>query len=316
MSQYGNYRVAEYLHEFGLGMFARTSVTRVMRMLHFPSDMVSKQEVAKWRYVIDFLKKNYAHCIVDYSKEQDWDSLAVLDEQTPIWLFWWQGIETAPDLVRACYSSIVRNSGTHDVIVVTEDNLLDLVDIDPRIVAKVLSGQISFTHFSDIVRFALLSQRGGIWMDSTMYMNGPLPDCVLGRPYFTQPLGFGVGPWADFFQASGAGNPFTVSVANILSEYNIDHEQILTYLLMDCAMRAVHEHSNDYAELIENSPVVIDDMFALARVLDTPYSDEKWRSIKESPNFVSKLSYKLSHPTELDGGETFYGKLITQGRLP
>lgn len=316
MGNYGSYRLIEYLKEFGPAMLCRTSVTRVMRTLHLPGDLVSAAEEKKWKYIVSYLDRNYGSCIVEYRSGRDLRNLNRLDKTCDIWVFWWQGVVSAPPLVKACISSIERNAGLHKVNIVTKDNYADFVNIDERILDKVDAGLISFTHFSDILRFALLSQRGGIWMDATMYMTAPFPDAVVGLPYFTQPLGFGPGPWTDFFQGSGQGNPFTVSVSNILNEYNIVHEQILTYLLVDCAMRTVYEHSDDYAELVRLPPDLGNDMFALTKVLDEPYSGERWESIKYSSNFVSKLSYKDSHPTMVKGVETIYGKLLNEGRLP
>lgn len=316
MAEYGSYRLGSYLREFGPEMLLRTSITRLMRMLHFPNSIIEFADERKWIYVVEFLKRHYGDCIINYSESRDLKNLAAIEEDSPIWLFWWQGIEKAPELVKACVSSIERNAGNRSVIVIDRDNINELVRIDCRIMNRVISGQVSLTHFSDILRFSLLSQNGGIWMDATMYMFAPFPEFVSKCPYFSQKLGFGPGPWTDFFQGSGPGNPFTTSVMNILSQYNIEHDQILTYLLVDCAMRAVFEYSQDYSRLVMAPDDAGNDMFGLANSLDLPFSDQLWREMKVRPNFVSKLSYKVDHPLAVDGQLTFYGKIITEGALP
>lgn len=314
MSNYGNYRLENYLREFGFGMFAHTSITRILRTFHAPAGLIDKFDESKWAYVAEWITEHYAYCIRPY----DGSSLGLerLSPRSPIWIFWWQGMNEAPRLVRACVDSIVRHAEEHPVHIITKSNYVEYVEIDGHIVDKAERGMISFTHFSDILRFNLMKQRGGFWLDSTLYLTDSLPSISSGCPYFTQPLNFGPGPWTDFLQGSGANNPFTTSVADILNAYILDHEQMLTYLLMDCCMRAVYESSEHYRNMINLVPNVKNDMFALTDALSMPFSIEKWEAIKWSPNFASKLSYKEKYPSEIDGKQTFYGKLLAEGRLP
>ena len=315
MSAYGNYKLGAYLREFGPSMLIHTGVTRALRALHAPESLLCSADESKWQYVVQWLLDNYSDCIVDYNEKRDFSAIERLDSQSPIWVFWWQGVDWAPRLVKACIRSIERNAEEHPVIVITKNNLDDYVQLDGRIIDKAKNGSISFTHLSDVLRFSLMAQQGGFWFDSTMYMTAPLPAAATELPYFSQPLGFGPGPWTDFFQGSGAGNPFATSVQNILVKYNLTHEQILTYLLMDCCMRAVYEYSNDYANMVTAAPNLNNEMFSLTTILDQPYSEEIW-SLAKTNSFISKLSYKDSHPVYVGGKLTFYGKLISDGSLP
>lgn len=315
MSAYGDYKLGAYLREFGPVMLLHTGVTRALRAVHASDTLLRSFDESKWQYVVQWLSDNFSDCIVDYNEKRDFSALKKLDHQSPIWLFWWQGIDQAPQLVKSCIESIERNAGEHPVIVITKKNLVNNVQLDGRILDKVNKGTISLTHFSDIIRFSLMAQRGGYWFDSTMYMTAPLPDAALGLPYFSQALGFGPGPWTDFFQGSGAGNPFATSVQNMLVKYNLLHEQSLTYLLMDCCMRTVYEHSNDYANMVTAAPNLGNDIFSLSKILDHPYSEDTWEFAK-TDSFISKLSYKEDHPVLIGGKETFYGRLISDGGLP
>ena len=73
-----------------------------------------------------------------------------------------------PDIVKACYNAMHRFSDGHPVILITEKNYKDYVNIPDYIIRKQQSGEIDLTHFSDILRMMLLAQHGGIWMDSTL----------------------------------------------------------------------------------------------------------------------------------------------------
>ena len=91
-----------------------------------------------------------------------------ITETSQIWACWWQGENAMPDIVKACYNAMHRFSDGHPVILITEKNYKDYVNMPDYIIRKQQSGEIDLTHFSDILRMMLLAQHGGIWMDSTL----------------------------------------------------------------------------------------------------------------------------------------------------
>ena len=44
-----------------------------------------------------------------------------------IWICWWQGLDNAPDIVKACVNSIKKNAGGHKVVIITDENYKDFV---------------------------------------------------------------------------------------------------------------------------------------------------------------------------------------------
>lgn len=86
-----------------------------------------------------------------------------------IWVFWWQGEENMPTIVKACYNSIKKNRGLYKVILLDQKNFYNYVNIPTYILNKLESGKISITHFSDILRFNLLAKYGG-WMLPYIYL--------------------------------------------------------------------------------------------------------------------------------------------------
>ena len=69
------------------------------------------------------------------------------------------------------------------VIILTDDNYKQYVDIPEWVEEKKKKGVISRTHYSDILRLSLLARHGGMWIDSTFYCT----DNVLDE-YFKWPL--------------------------------------------------------------------------------------------------------------------------------
>ena len=63
-----------------------------------------------------------------------------------------------------------KNAGDHRVIILTEDNYKQYVNIPEWLEEKKNKGVISRTHFSDVLRLTLLSHYGGLWLDSTFFV--------------------------------------------------------------------------------------------------------------------------------------------------
>ena len=63
-----------------------------------------------------------------------------------IWVFWAQGFENAPELVKACYKNLINHNGKA-VRAITLGNIHEYVSIPNYISAKVKKGTISLTHY-------------------------------------------------------------------------------------------------------------------------------------------------------------------------
>lgn len=73
----------------------------------------------------------------------------------PIWIFWWQGERKMPRIVYQCYKSLLKNKGNRQVILITQKNYYKYTDISSNIIDLVNQGNITLTHFSDILIFNL-----------------------------------------------------------------------------------------------------------------------------------------------------------------
>lgn len=92
------------------------------------------------------------------------------------WSCWWQGMDRAPELIRACINSQKRYLPDEvELVIITEDNYRDYVDLPQWLIDKVEDGRITLTTFSDVIRASLLYKYGGIWLDSTILLTEMLP---------------------------------------------------------------------------------------------------------------------------------------------
>ncbi len=92
-----------------------------------------------------------------------------------IWIFWQQGQENAPYIVKKCIDSWITKNPNWDVIILDKNNLEKYIvlDLPPE---KLTNMPLAIQ--SDLIRLQLLSKYGGIWTDATTYCIKPLDDWI------------------------------------------------------------------------------------------------------------------------------------------
>lgn len=96
----------------------------------------------------------------------DYNKIELSDK---VWMYWSQGFNNAPTLVKKCVSQAKKFFGNR-LVLLDDDNLYNYIELPSFIKKKYNNGIISKTHFSDILRISLLALHGGLWLDSTVYI--------------------------------------------------------------------------------------------------------------------------------------------------
>jgi hypothetical protein len=99
-----------------------------------------------------------------------------------IWQYWAQGYDNVPDVVRKCLDSVDQFAVDYTIVRLTDENLVDYLDIPDFIREK--RGKMTTAHYSDLLRLMLLKTYGGIWMDATIMLTGPIPDEYARQDFF------------------------------------------------------------------------------------------------------------------------------------
>lgn len=100
-----------------------------------------------------------------------------------IWIFWEQGLDQAPFLVKNCIASWKRENVNWEVIVLDKTSCLNYVDIS---VHSAVWPTLRIQERSNLLRMMLLCQYGGVWADATAFCMKPLDSWILQ----TNMLGF------------------------------------------------------------------------------------------------------------------------------
>lgn len=125
-----------------------------------------------------------------------------------VWLFWMQGWEQAPQVVKSCRDSWERENPTWRIVTLSGENF--------QTHAPWLAGESpdsGLAGFSDRLRIELLAEHGGVWADSTVFCVLPLDDWLPsavrnGFFFFSRPVSGW--PLASWFIAASPGNPIVV----------------------------------------------------------------------------------------------------------
>ena len=160
-----------------------------------------------------------------------------------IFIFWWDGFENAPKIVKKCFESVRKYHINSNVIGIDKNNYQNFTDIDSKIIKDFKKNKISVQTFSDILRFNLLKNNGGIWIDSTILFLSELNILEdLKDKSFTS-LEFSTSrdflkyedyecSWSGFFIASRKNGLFVRAVDEIIKQYYLKllQQQSLAYL--------------------------------------------------------------------------------------
>lgn len=161
-----------------------------------------------------------------------------------VWTCWFQGEDEAPYLVKCCFASMRYHMKDKNIIVLTKDNFRNYCTIPENIIEKWEKGIISYPHFSDILRTQVLIEHGGLWVDSTTYFTGDLPDYISGNDFFVYRYG-----WFDYEAIhmcnwliySKPQNKLLCETLNLLYSYWNTYDYVKSYYVYHLFFRMVTE---------------------------------------------------------------------------
>ena len=105
-----------------------------------------------------------------------------LTDGRTIWQYWAQGWDQVPAVVAECMASVDRYAGDYRVVRLCDANLEMYIDLPDGI--RAMRSRMTTAHFSDLLRLMLLKTYGGLWLDATVMMSGPVPPEMATADFF------------------------------------------------------------------------------------------------------------------------------------
>ena len=251
--------------------------------------------IARYRHILD---ENKARGAQGYFCENDEEFCQMVPKI--IWFSWLQGMDNAPEIVKACLASQKKHLSDYDFRIVDLDNYRQWVDLPEYVIRKYRKGLIPPASFSDLLRLSLLKKYGGIWMDASVYCSGFGNDKL--RERWDRIMGSELTVFRYFkrghreasalstwFFAAVPNHIVISSVLDMLLAYWKDYDCLLDYyvihLFLGLALREFPEvvakmpRENSYHSIL------------LGNALRHTYREEDWMDLIEHVS-IHKLNYR------------------------
>lgn len=236
----------------------------------------------------------WAQMTIDYEKVTPYS----IEKNQSIFMYWKQGWNNAPELVKKCLESVKRNANGHPIILLDEKNLHKFIKLPDYIEDKYEKGIIPEANYSDMLRICLLLQYGGTWLDATCFLSSPIPEVIdscsffmFQRHLFTD--------WAspvqcsNWFIHSHTNSRILTMVRNWLFQYWKHKSYIINYYMFHFALSLIVSEDKECKKIWSNMPYVCNmNPHVLLFSFSRKYTPEYYQFIKDSC-FIHKLSYKF-----------------------
>ncbi len=232
-----------------------------------------------------------------------------------IWQYWDEGIENAPEIVKACMSSVDKYKGNLERTILCEKTIKDYIDIPDYIYELKNKGIIGKAHYADIIRTYLLYEYGGCWIDATILLTSPLPEYIRWSELFVfknqeedDPDNLNM---ANYFISSKGNSVIIAKMKKFLEEYWKNNYFVINYFFYLHAFTmftsSSEENIKEWNDIFYVPYIPVQQM---QYELLSPFDNKRFNELKTiSP--IHKLTYKkkvMGKNKPVTG--TLYEKLI------
>ena len=163
-------------------------------------------------------------------------------DKVPVWCCWWQGEDKMPELVKMCNERLRQVLPDEaEIRMITEKNYKEYVELPDYIIQKFKTGKMSITALSDVLRVALLSEYGGFWIDSTVFVSGIFPKEFISHDFYTQRMydpekwnrEACKGRWCGFMIAGSRQHIIFRFLKDAFYQWWKDYDCVIDYVILD-----------------------------------------------------------------------------------
>jgi hypothetical protein len=250
-------------------------------------------EKSSYRYIARFYKEN--NFLFEIKRPVN----EIKQNQSIYWTCWLQGIENAPDMVKACFRSAQKNASGHQIIIITYENLSKYVILPKYILEKHKAGYITSTHFSDILRVYLLYIYGGVWFDATVFFTQEIPSNLLKIPlfFFKDILKSKYCPISSWFiTANRPHNLLLYNTLCMLYKYWDINNTMIDYFMLHYCVNIIIENNQECKNIFDKIPYISNQTphYLQLKLFFSKFDEKIWENVRNI-SFCHKLTYKIDH---------------------
>lgn len=270
------------------------------------------------RKIEPYLVKRYAQVLQSKKEEVRCKSYKE-DHPKIIWWCWLQGLDEAPQIVKACFNSLKQLTG-YSLKVIDNSNWREYLELPGYIVKKWEKKQIPPALFSDLLRLELLIKYGGTWIDSTVFCTGFQDSSFKFQNYLEADLflfqytKLGSIPVSisNWFISAHSNNEVLIVLRDMLYAYWKDFDCVLDYYVFHLFFAMI---SKEYPEQIAAmSYGQSQNSLVLLHHWDEKFDQKKWDKLTSQVCF-HKLAFRVGENVTKDK-ENYYNYILTEyGRI-
>lgn len=261
-------------------------------------------------YVRDYIYNEIEENIAIHRKKFH-ESVSTISEDCPIWVCWWQGFDEMPELAKLCYKFLMKNKGKHSVIFIDHSNYLKYVHLPEIIQQRLNNSEISITHYTDILRFALLKEYGGIWLDALILMIKPLN--IHGQVFYSNknvPRNndyISACRWTGGVLASGKNNELVKFVYDSYISYWTKNCSAIDYMIMDYIIDIGYNEIPEIKKMIDDVKINNPNFYALKSIFNKTVDISYVERIYEDTELLSLNRRLHCEEKDVNGQFTYFG---------
>lgn len=292
-----------YYNHFGLiEMIRLVVIPRVCGRLMGGGNTLYKRNL-DW-----FVRTNFIEIIDRYRNEPLYQNTGEVISEN-VFTFWWQGFDELPEVVKLCNDSLINNLNGLNVVMIDKNNITKYIEIPDYIYQRVQNGEMSLSHFSDIVRMSLLIKYGGMWIDSCLFVLKPLRiSNELTMCRFPINTSLCDGKWCFGQISVSPGHKLMRYMYDCLTEYWRRFNAPIDYLMFDAFMMTAYKEFDDIKSEIDKFEITSPDLHKSRYLFDQPAEDAVFKNFISDNQFLS-LTWRINYPDNVDGSPTYYHKL-------
>ncbi|MER9301485.1 capsular polysaccharide synthesis protein [Mesorhizobium sp. M0496] len=214
-----------------------------------------------------------------------------------IWTCWFQGQESAPEIVKRCLKSWVEKNPGWEFRCLDAYSVEEYVNIKEYI--KLNIQEITAASLSDIVRILLLHEYGGVWVDATLFCSQPLDNWLpekLVEGFFAFARPAPDRPLSSWFLASAPGNRLVSQWCGATLRYWDGRSRADSYFWFHYLFKELCASDEEFGRSWQRVPHVSADG---PHSIQTAGMYEAFREVSARVDWASTV-YKLTYRVEVD----------------
>lgn len=265
------------------------------RMLCTLTKNSKKTLYLKSKAIIHYLTKEFSYLIDEYKSKND----ACDKSSYKVWVFWLQGVENMPDIIRYCLESKYKHLKNCEIVVLTKDNLSEFVSLPDYIWEQYNTGKLRIQHLADIIRIYLIKEYGGLWLDASIYCLKDVDVSELLKDSFyslkIQDTGdfFTKNMWSTFVIGGKPHNKTCSFIYEFFCEYCKTNKKFIDYFMFDYIILLAYINFKDVHSIIDNNEIT-DDCYWLNSKLLEEFTEELSNELLAIKQPFHKISWNRS----------------------